>query len=199
MQSQNKNSSKNVVETKEHEELTELTKHHDIMNKLFYSSATVDWKKGTIADVEIATFSTGFLSITENTMTVKIHKLTNLFVTVFTTEDDQSDDDNDKPRSSLDRLMSLYVFTDKFARMHVNANYQSSELAIGEAFKSTSLNIFAYAPQNDRTAVLKEKKKLDQERNEIQWNITEKSKASSTIDVLDKSTQWNMSPRHALT
>jgi len=86
-------------------------------------------------------FSKGYLNIVDNSAAVKVHKLTNLLMTIFTTNDDDSDDDDDKPRSSLDRLMSMFVFTDKFAKMHINANYQSSELATGEALKSTTLKV----------------------------------------------------------
>ena len=183
---QKQQQSKIVVETKEHEELTELSKHQNNVNKLMFASAKIDWKTGKVENVEIATFSKGYLNIVDNSQAVKVQKLSNLLMTIFTTNDDDSSDEDDKPRSALDRLMSMYVIPEKFAKLHINANYQSSELAIGEVFKSTSLNVFAYAPQNDRSAVMLAKKRLDEERNEIQWKLTEKTKTTSTIEGIGR-------------
>jgi len=51
---QKQQNSKIVVETKEQEELTELSKHQNNVNKLMFSSANIDWRKGKMDNVEIA-------------------------------------------------------------------------------------------------------------------------------------------------
>ncbi len=78
-------------------------------------------------------------------------QLSNLFVTVFTTE--LEDDNNDTAINPLNRLMSLFVFPQKFTKVHLNASFQSIDLETGSIYKSTSINPFHYAPQTNRVLV----------------------------------------------
>lgn len=64
---QTQQQSKIFVETKEHEELTELANHQNNVKKLMFSSANIDWRNGDVNNVKIATFSKGYQSIVDST------------------------------------------------------------------------------------------------------------------------------------
>jgi hypothetical protein len=127
-------------------------------------------------------FSQGFLNLLSRSASVQATQLTNLFTTIFTTE--PKDDDDDFQSNPLSRLMSPVVFPPKFAKGHLNASFQNSDLKTGSMYKSTSLNPFHYAPQGNRKMSLEAATKMDEEQNELNWRIIEKdrSKISSLIE-----------------
>ncbi len=74
--------------------------------------------------------------------------------------------------------MSLVVFPPKFTKGHLNASFQSSDLKAGSIYeKSTSINPFQYAPQNNRKLIMEAAVKMDKERNKINWWVVEKDKS----------------------
>ena len=94
------------------------------------------------------------------------------------------EDDDDWQINPLNRLMSLVVFPLKFTKGHLNASFQSLDLEAGLIYKSTSINSFQYALQNNRKLIMEAAVKMDKERNKINWRIVEKdrSKISSMIE-----------------
>jgi hypothetical protein len=76
--------------------------------------------------------------------------------------------------------MSLYVFTPKFTKAHLNASFQNVDLEFGAMYKSTSINPFHYAPQTNRTMVKAAASELEEERNEVNWRIVNKDKKQVT-------------------
>jgi hypothetical protein len=117
------------------------------MLKLMYVSGDIDWDKATIKNIRLATFSKGFKNLLDRTALVQVTQLSNLFVTVFTTE---PEDDNDNTATNpLNWLMSLFVFPQKFTKVHLNASFQSVNLETGLIYKSTSINPFHYALQTN--------------------------------------------------
>jgi hypothetical protein len=76
------------------------------MLKLMYVSDHIDWDEATIKNIRLATFSKGFKNLLDRTASVQVTQLSNLFVTVFTTEPE--DDDDDTAINPLNRLMSLF-------------------------------------------------------------------------------------------
>jgi hypothetical protein len=83
---------------------------------------------------------------------------------LFTTEPE--DDNNDTPTNPLNRLMSLFVFPQKFTKAHLNASFQSINIGTGMIYKSTSINPFHYAPQTNRALVKAANSKMEEEQNE---------------------------------
>ncbi len=80
--------------------------------------------------------------------------------------------------------MSLVVSPPKFTKGHLNANFQSSDLETGLMYKSTSINPFHYAPQGNRKLIMDAAIKMDEEHNEINWQIVvkDRSKISSMTE-----------------
>ena len=64
-----------------------------------------------------------------------------------------TDEEMETLTNPLNRLMSLVCFPPKFNKGHLNASFQSSDLETGAIYKSTSINPFQYAPQNNRALV----------------------------------------------
>jgi len=75
-----------VVELCEHKDSLDLAKLHINMLILFYVNGKIDWEKGTMRDVNLATFVHGFASLLNRTATVQETQLANLFNTVFMTQ-----------------------------------------------------------------------------------------------------------------
>jgi hypothetical protein len=94
------------------------------------------------------------------------------------------EDDDDWQINPLNRLMSLVVFPLKFTKGHLNSSFQSLDLEAGLIYKSTSINSFQYALQNNRKLIMEAAVKMNKERNKINWRIVEKdrSKISSMIE-----------------
>ena len=144
------------------------------MLKLMYVSGDIDWDEATIKNIGLATFSKGFKNLHDRTALVQVTQLSNLFVTVFTTE--LEDDNDDTAINPLNRLMSLFVFPKKFTKAHLNARFQSVDLETGSIYKSTSINPFHYAPQTNRVLVKAATSDMEEERNEMNWKIAEKDR-----------------------
>ena len=177
---------KTIVESRDHQESVDLAKLQTSMLKLMYVSGDIDWDEATIKNIRLATFSKGFKNLLDRTASVQVTQLSNLFVTVFTTEPE--DDDDDTATNPLNRLMSLSVFPQKFTKAHLNASFQSVDLETGSIYKSTSINPFHYAPQTNRKTILEAATKMDEEQNELNWSIVEKdrSKISSLIEGIGR-------------
>jgi hypothetical protein len=108
---------------------------------------------------------------------VQATPLANLFTSVFSTKAD--DDNDDSHLNPLNRLLSLFFFTPKFTKAHLNASFHNVDLELGAIYKSTSINPFQYALQTNRAMVKAASSKLDEERNELNWRITGKDKNKS--------------------
>jgi len=161
------------------------------MLKLMYVSGDIDWDEATIKNIRLATFSKGFKNLHDRTALVQVTQLSNLFVTNFTTE--LEDDNNDTAINPLNRLMSLFVFPQKFTTVHLNSSFQSVDLETGSIYKSTSINPFHYAPQTNRVLVKAATSVVGEERNEMNWKIVEKDRKqiSSMIKGVGHITSMN--------
>ena len=175
-----------VVESRDHEETIDLGKLQTGMLRLMYATGEINWEVGSVKNIQVATFSQGFMNLLSRSASVQATQLTNLFATIFSTEPE--DDDDDFQSNPLSRLMSMVVFTLKFTKGHLNASFQSSDLETGSMYKSTSINPFHYAPQGNRKLISEATAKMDEERNEINWRIVEKdrSKISSLIEGIGR-------------
>ncbi len=87
---------------------------------MYATTKTVDWDNGTIESFSLATFTQEYQNLLEHSVSVQVTQLTDLFMTVFSTE---LDEDNIEG-SPLNMLMSLYVFPPKFTKGHLNALFQ---------------------------------------------------------------------------
>ena len=58
-----------------------------------YVRGKVFWEEGTIKNLYLATFAQGFNNLLDRSAAVQAVQLTNLFMTIFTTESDKEDDD----------------------------------------------------------------------------------------------------------
>jgi hypothetical protein len=72
--------------------------------------------------------------------------------------------------------MSLVCFPPKFTKGHLNASFQSSDLETDAIYKSTSINPFQYAPQNNRALVKAAMVEMEETQNEINWKVVEKDR-----------------------
>ena len=95
-----------IVESRDHQESVDLAKLQTSMLKLMYVSGDIDWDEATIKNIRLATFLKGFKNLLDRTESVQVTQLSNLFVTVFTSEPE--DDDDDTAINPLNRLMSLF-------------------------------------------------------------------------------------------
>jgi hypothetical protein len=180
-----------IVESRDHQESVDLAKLQTSMLKLMYVSGDIDWDEATVKNIRLATFSKGFKNLLDRTASVQVTQLSNLFVTVFTSEPE--DDDDDTAINPLNRLMSLFVFPQKFTKAHLNASFQSVDLETGSIYKSTSINPFHYAPQTNRVLVKAANSEMEEERNETNWKIVEKDRKqiSSVIEGVGRITSMN--------
>ncbi len=166
-----------VVESREHEESIDLAKLQISMLKLMHASGEIDWDKCTVKNITLGTFAQGFNNLLDRSAMVQATQLANLFTLVFSTETDNNDDDSLNP---LNRLLSLFVFTPKFTKAHLNASFQNVDLELGAIYKSISINPFQYTPQTNRAMVKVASSELEEERNELNWRITDKDKKQIT-------------------
>ncbi len=144
------------------------------MLQLMYVGGEVDWEEGTIKNLRLATFAQGFNNLLDRSAAVQAAQLTNLFTTIFTTESDK--ENNISLANPLNRLMSLLCFPPKFTKGHLNASFQSSDLETSAIYKSTSINPFQYAPQNNRALVKAAMVEMEETRNKINWKVVEKDR-----------------------
>jgi hypothetical protein len=95
-------------------------------------------------------------------------------MTIFTTETD--DYDVDSLINPLNRLMSLVCSPPKYMKGYVNASFQSFDLESGAIYKSTSINPFQYAPQNNCMLVKAATSEMEEVRNKINWKVVDKDR-----------------------
>ncbi len=151
------------------------------MLRLMYVSREIDWDEGTVKNIQLATFVQDFKNLLDRLAMVQATQLANLFPSVFSTEAD--DDNDDSHLNPLNRLLSLFVITPKFTKAHLNASFQNVDLELGAIYKSTLINPFQYALQTNRAMVKAASSKLEEERNELNWRITDKDKKQVTIVI----------------
>jgi hypothetical protein len=113
--------------------------------------------------------------------TVQVAQLSNLFMTVFTTEPEDDDDDN--PFNPLNTLMSLIIFPSKFTKGHLNASFQSADIKTSLIYKSALIHPFHYAPQTNYLLVTAAAKEIDKERNKINWRMVEKDRKNISLMI----------------
>jgi hypothetical protein len=101
-----------------------------------------------------------------------------LFKTIFSNK--PGDEDDEGP---LIWLMSLYVFPQKFVKGHLNVSFQSNELKFALLYKSTSINPFQYAPQTNQALVTAARKDMKEQRNELNFQITETQRKKTTTNI----------------
>ena len=180
-----------IVESRDHQESVDLAKLQTSMLKLMYVSGDINWDEATIKNIRLAFFLKGFKNLLDRTASVQVTQLSNLFVTVFTSEPE--DDDDDTAINPLNRLMSLFVFPQKFTKAHLNASFQSVDLETGTIYKSTSINPFHYTPQTNRVLVKAANSEMEEERNETNSKIVEKDRKqiSSVIEGVGHITSMN--------
>jgi hypothetical protein len=118
-----------VIESREHKESVNLAKLQISMVKLMYASGKIDWDKCTVKNITLGTLAQGFKNILDRLATVQATQLVNLFTSVLSTEADNNDDDSNL--NPLNRLLSLFIFTPKFTKAHLNASIQNVNLELG--------------------------------------------------------------------
>jgi hypothetical protein len=163
-----------VVESRDHKESVDLAKLQISMLQLMYAGGNIDWEEDTVKKVKLADFAQGFKNLLGRYAAVQAAQLMNLFMTIFTTEMD--DDDVDLLVNPLNRLMSLVCFPPKFTKGHLNASFQSFVLESGAIYKSTSINPFQYAPQNNCMLMKAATSKMEEVRNKISWKVVDKDR-----------------------
>jgi hypothetical protein len=144
------------------------------MLQLMYAGGDIDWEEGTVKNVKLADFAQGFKNLLGKSAGVQAAQLTNLFMTISTTETD--DDNVDLLVNPLNRLMSLVCFPPKLTKGHLNASFQSFDLESGAIYKSTSINPFQYAPQNNRMLVKAAISKMEEAHNKVNWKVVDKDR-----------------------
>ena len=97
----------------------------------------IDWDKGAVKNVTLATFAKGFQDLLGRTATVQETQFANLLNTIFRS---LPDDDDNELANPLERLMSLLVFPKKFTKAHLNASFQSADLETNMLYKNTRRN-----------------------------------------------------------
>jgi hypothetical protein len=170
-----------VVKSQDHKESANLAKLQTSMLKLMYVSGNIDWDKGTVKNIQLATFLNGFRNLIDRTAMVQVTQLSNLFLTVFTTKPE--DDNDDTPINPLNWLMSLPVFPQEFTKAHLNASFQSIDLEIGMIYKSISINPVHYAPQTNRALVKVAYSKMEEGQNKFNWRIIEKYRKQVSLII----------------
>jgi hypothetical protein len=96
-----------VVKSQEHKESIDLAKLQTSMLRLMYASGEINWDKGTVTNIQLATFAQGYKNLLDRLATVQATQLANLFTSVFSAEADN--DDENLQLNPLNRLMSLFV------------------------------------------------------------------------------------------
>jgi hypothetical protein len=72
-----------VVESREHEESIDLAKLQTSMLQLMYASGEINWDKGTVTNIQLATFAQGYKNLLDGSATVQATQLANLYTSVF--------------------------------------------------------------------------------------------------------------------
>ena len=101
--------SKIVVESRDHKETINLAKLQTAILQLFYTTVDINWDDGVVENVKVANFSQGFKNLLARSVSVQATQLSNLFITIFQTETEDDDDANHA--NPLNRLMSLVILS----------------------------------------------------------------------------------------
>jgi hypothetical protein len=131
-----------------------------------------------VKDICLPTFNQEYKNLLERLATVQVIQLTNLFKTIFSNKPGDKDDEG-----PLIWLMSLYVFPQKFVKGHLNVSFQSDELKFALLYKSTSINPFQYAPQTNQASVTAARKDMKEQRNKLNFQITETQRKKTTTNI----------------
>jgi hypothetical protein len=91
--------------------------------------------------------------------------------------------DNSYEDFELARMRSLEAFDPKFVTAHINANFSTTDLDAESTTKSTSINAFSYAPQNNKSKTLKKQADIQAHQNESLFNINEKDKKETSAYI----------------
>ena len=116
--------------------------------KLFFIVGKCDWDEATITDICPPALTQTFQNVLDATQSVRATQFGNLCRTVF----------NEIPENEVDLLNPLYTnmsmlhFSKHFITGILNARFQYTNLG-GNNYESTDINLFHFAPQNDRDLV----------------------------------------------
>jgi hypothetical protein len=158
-----------VVKSHDQEETINVAKLQNSMVRLMYTTTkTVNWDKGTIMSVSLATFTQEYQNLLGRSISVQVTQLSNLFRNIFPLN--QTKLTTMAPPSTG---LCFYVFPPKFTKGHLNDMFQSNNLELAAIYKSTSINPFHYAPQQDQILVAVAKKEVKEEQNEKSFAISE--------------------------
>ena len=69
------NQQKIVIESREHKESIDLAKLQTSMLRLMYANSNIDWDKGTIKNIHLATFAQGYMNLLDQSATVQATQL----------------------------------------------------------------------------------------------------------------------------
>ena len=170
-----------IVASQQTEEDKEMQDSNNTSLQLFYASAEFNWEEGTFVNVKKANFSVGFNNVlAKKSAKMKVVELTNLFTTIFSLKKDEG---KSFEEVELGRMQSMQAFDPKFVGAHINANFSTTDLDVNSASKSTSINAFSYAPQNNRSKTLEKLAEIQAQRNEALFNINEKDKKETSAYI----------------
>ena len=160
-----------VVASQQTEEDKEMQDSYNSSLQLFYASAGVNWEEGTVASVKKANFSVGFENVlAKRSNKMRINEFTNLLTTIFSLKKNEGDSFE---HFELGRMQSMTAFDPKFVGAHINSNNSTTDLDANSALKSTSINAFSYAPQNNQLKTQQKLADIQAQRNEALFNINE--------------------------
>ena len=170
-----------IVASQQTEEDKEMQDSNNTSLQLFYASAEVNWEEGTVVSVKKANFSVGFENVlAKKSAKMKIVEFTNLLTTIFSLKKDEGDSFE---HFELGRMQSMQACDPKFVGAHINSNYSTTDLDANSASKSTSINAFSYASQNNRSKTLEKLAEIQAQRNEALFNINEKDKKETSAYI----------------
>ena len=171
-----------IVASQQVEEDKEMQESNNSSLQLFYAYGEVNWDEGRLTQVSKANFSVGFKNVlAKKSIKTKNNELTNLLTTIFSTTNSKTD--NSYEDFELARMRSLEAFDPKFVTAHINANFSTTDLDAESTTKSTSINAFSYAPQNNKSKTLKKQADIQAHQNESLFNINEKDKKETSAYI----------------
>jgi len=171
-----------IVASQQVEEDKEMQESNNSSLQLFYAYGEGDWDEGRLTQVSKASFSVGFKNVlAKKSIKSKNNELTNLLTTIFSTTNSKTD--NSYEDFELARMRSLVAFDPKFVTAHINANFSTTDLDAESATKSTSINAFSYAPQNNKLKTLQKLADIQAHQNESLFNINEKDKKETSAYI----------------
>jgi hypothetical protein len=171
-----------IVASQQTEEDKEMQESNNSSLRLFYVSVKVDWEEGRLTQVSIADFSVGFKNVlAKKSAKAKSNELTNLLTTIFSSTNGKTEHTFEE--YELGRMRSMAAFDTKFVMALMNANFATTELDAESASKSTSINAFSYAPQNNKLKTQQKLADIQAHQNESLFNINEKDKKETSAYI----------------